>query len=153
MKRTASCLRGAAGAWLICALWMAVIFLASAQTGEASGGQSGALAQMVMDALCALFGAVNLPEETVEWLLRKGAHMAEYAVLFVLSRRAFVRSGALRPGLYALMLCAGYACTDEWHQAFVPGRGPSIRDVMIDTLGALTAWGAYALRDRRMETR
>ena len=30
-----------------------------------------------------------------------------------------------------------YAATDELHQKFVAGRGPSIRDVMIDSMGAL----------------
>jgi VanZ family protein len=28
--------------------------------------------------------------------------------------------------------------TDEYHQSFSPGRTPSVRDVIIDTCGALT---------------
>lgn len=31
-----------------------------------------------------------------------------------------------------------YAASDEFHQSFVPGRGPSIVDVGIDSLGVLT---------------
>lgn len=29
-----------------------------------------------------------------------------------------------------------YACTDEYHQLFVPGRSGQLRDVMIDAVGA-----------------
>lgn len=29
-----------------------------------------------------------------------------------------------------------YAVSDEYHQSFVPGRGPAFRDVLIDTIGA-----------------
>ena len=31
-----------------------------------------------------------------------------------------------------------YAMLDEIHQAFVPGRGALITDVMLDTLGVIT---------------
>ena len=39
--------------------------------------------------------------------------------------------------LLAGFLCAGFAATDEYHQSFVAGRGPSVRDVCIDTFGAM----------------
>ena len=32
-----------------------------------------------------------------------------------------------------------YACTDEIHQLFVPGRGGSIIDVLNDSMGALVS--------------
>ena len=32
------------------------------------------------------------------------------------------------------VLCA-FAGLDEWHQSFVPGRTPSPRDVLIDSIG------------------
>ena len=34
-----------------------------------------------------------------------------------------------------MLIVIGYACTDEFHQLFVPGRSGQITDVMIDTLG------------------
>ena len=68
--------------------------------------------------------------------------MAEYAVLFLLYRRALFLSGARRPGIAALLMSACYAATDEWHQGFVADRNPSPIDVGIDTLGAAIAWGA-----------
>lgn len=37
----------------------------------------------------------------------------------------------------ALGLCILYAASDEFHQSFVPGRGPRVMDIGIDTLGSL----------------
>jgi len=68
---------------------------------------------------------------TWDLVLRKLAHMTEYAVLALLLLRA-TRSYA-----WALALAVGYACTDEFHQTFVRGRHGSPIDVAIDGLGAL----------------
>lgn len=133
-----------AKAWMGALAWMGVIFLMSAMPGEVSGAQSGRLTEWMMSAIAFLFGrdaAAGVPPETLHLLVRKGAHMAEYAILFLLYRRALAKSGARRPGLAALCLCAAYAATDELHQAFVAGRGPSAVDVGIDTLGAAAGWG------------
>ena len=40
--------------------------------------------------------------------------------------------------VYSILLCIIYACSDEFHQTFIQGRSGEIRDVIIDTLGALT---------------
>jgi VanZ family protein len=62
-------------------------------------------------------------------VLRKGAHMTEYAILGLLLLRAI---GGELP---ALALGFGYAITDEIHQHFVRGRHASPVDVIIDTAG------------------
>ena len=66
---------------------------------------------------------------TWDTILRKGAHLAEYAVLGGLLYRALGRE--------ALALAAGiaYAATDELHQYFVRGRHGSPVDVAIDAVG------------------
>lgn len=130
-------------AWLPALLWMGVIFMMSAMPGDASAETSGMLVRLLTGALSFFLGeeavaAVSI--DTIHLLIRKGAHMAEYAVLFLLYRRALKIEGAKRPCLLALMLCAIYASTDELHQAFVADRGPSVVDVGIDTLGAGIAW-------------
>ena len=38
---------------------------------------------------------------------------------------------------YAWIFCILYAMSDEFHQLFVPGRSGEIRDICIDSLGAL----------------
>jgi len=66
-------------------------------------------------------------------LVRKSAHFTEYAVLFWLLLRGPL---ARRPYL-ALSVCIIYAFLDEGHQILVPGRGPSLWDVALDSSGAL----------------
>jgi VanZ family protein len=62
-------------------------------------------------------------------ILRKGAHVTEYAVLGALLYRALGR------GTLALAVGVAYAATDELHQHFVRGRHASPVDLAIDTVG------------------
>ncbi|MBQ4609532.1 MAG: VanZ family protein [Clostridia bacterium] len=133
-----------AAAWFLCAVWMSVIFAMSAMPGDVSGAQSGMIVRLIEGVLLLLPGGADIPQDIVHLIVRKGAHMAEYAVLFALYRRALRLSGARRPGVLALVLCAAYAATDEMHQGFVAGRGPSAMDVVIDTAGAAAMWAAMA---------
>jgi VanZ family protein len=77
---------------------------------------------------------------TWDYVLRKGAHMTEYAILAVLLVRAVERE------LPAFALGVVYAVSDEVHQAFVRGRHASPLDVAIDSVGlalGLLAWRRY----------
>lgn len=135
-------------AWAMVIAWMVVIFAMSAMPGDVSGQQSGTITEIVLSAIRAVRGeeaAAAVDVGLLEHLVRKAAHMAEYAVLFWLSHRALRLSGARRPGLYALLMCAAYAATDELHQVFTEDRGPSPTDVMIDTAGAALAWAAWRI--------
>jgi VanZ family protein len=70
-------------------------------------------------------------------ILRKGAHMTEYAILAALLRRATGSYG------WAFVLAVAYAASDEFHQTFVRGRHDSPIDAGIDAIGAtigLMAW-------------
>ena len=75
----------------------------------------------------------------IQFLIRKAAHLTEYAVLAMLLLRA-VRSGTraafARQAALVLVIVAIYATTDEFHQTFTPSRTASAHDVMIDCLGA-----------------
>lgn len=68
-------------------------------------------------------------------LLRKLAHFTEFACLGAIFSWLF---GMLKrnPG-WALACGFGVACVDETIQRFVPDRGPSLRDVGIDTCGCI----------------
>ncbi|MFL5845055.1 MAG: VanZ family protein [Solirubrobacteraceae bacterium] len=71
-------------------------------------------------------------------VLRKLAHMTEYALLFVLWRHAL-------PGVSpwaAAAIAVGYAITDEVHQHFVEGRHGAPVDVLIDAVGVAAGWAA-----------
>ena len=113
--------------------WMAVIFIMSADSG--SGGHSSYIVRGLAF-LYSCFGfAPPSPEALDIWhsVLRKGAHMGEYAVLYFLSRRCPLGVRG------SFLLCAAYACSDEWHQTFVPNRAGTLADVGIDCMGAFLA--------------
>jgi VanZ family protein len=65
---------------------------------------------------------------TWDTILRKCAHVTEYAVLAFLLRRALSTP-------WAFAAAVGYAVTDEFHQTFVRGRHGAPRDVLIDSIG------------------
>jgi VanZ family protein len=71
-------------------------------------------------------------------ILRKCAHMTEYAILAILLFRA------LGSELPAFLFGLAYAISDEIHQHFVSGRHASPIDVAIDAAGLLL--GLLALR-------
>lgn len=93
--------------WLPVALWAALIFTFSSIPSLDSG-----------------LG-------TWDTVLRKLAHLAEYAVLGALLYRALRREPA------AIALGSLYAVTDEVHQSFVSGRQGSPLDWLIDTVGVV----------------
>ena len=80
------------------------------------------------------------PEDllTAHAVVRKLAHLTEYAVLGVLVLRALDVPGRALGWLIvvSLLCCAGYAALDEFHQTFVPSRTGSPLDVALDTSGA-----------------
>jgi VanZ family protein len=104
--------------------------------GGAASGASGAvslwLPVIVWAAVIFAFSSIpSLGTGLGVWdtILRKGAHMSEYAILGVLLLRALGRE------LPALAVGIGYAISDEIHQHFVRGRHASPVDVLIDTIG------------------
>ncbi len=77
----------------------------------------------------------------------KSAHVAAYALLAILFQHAL--GHGRRRMATALLLTVLYAVSDEFHQSFVPGRGPRATDVLIDLFGgALGLAGLDAFRQR-----
>jgi VanZ family protein len=68
---------------------------------------------------------------TWDTVLRKCAHVTEYAVLAALIVRALGRE------LPAFLAAVAYAATDELHQHFVRGRHASPVDVAVDAVGVM----------------
>jgi VanZ family protein len=120
--------------WLPVAVWMLVIFSASGDSQSVQRSDS---------LLARLLGWIHLYPtssqlEMMRWIIRKGAHLTEYAILAGLCWRALQARFGLRQwsSTRALSICAAYAVTDEIHQSFVKDRNGSAVDVGIDTLGA-----------------
>ncbi len=88
-------------------------------------------------------------------LAKKGGHMLGYALLAAAYLYALAEKKMTRTRLFfSLVLAILYACSDEWHQKFTPGRTSSARDVLIDTTGALIGLATfYAVRMRLLVRR
>jgi len=72
-----------------------------------------------------------------DFLLRKIAHILEFAILSFLLIRALNKEklSIKRIAIYSFIFAIFYALTDEYHQSFVWGRQGSLRDVGIDGIG------------------
>ena len=109
--------------------------------GDASGALSVWLPVIVWAAVIFTFSSIpSLSTGLGGWdtLLRKGAHMTEYAILGGLLLRA------LRRQTPALAAGIAYALSDELHQHFVRGRHAAPLDVLVDAVGV--AVGVYCYR-------
>ncbi|MDD6057125.1 MAG: VanZ family protein [Clostridiales bacterium] len=135
-------------------VWMSVIFAFSAQPGAESGRVSGGVAYRIISTTNRIFGMeLSVSEllrgvQILDYPLRKGAHMTEYAILGALTAAFFASMGrdGKRRYVPALLTAAAYAVTDEIHQLFVPGRTGKLSDVCIDTVGAAVGLlGVYLL--------
>jgi len=111
--------------WLPALLVMLAIFLVSAQPSS------------------------NLPNFAwADRVIKKGGHMVGYAFLAV----SYWRVLGFRPEKRWLAWCFSvlYAVTDEFHQSLVPGRFPSVWDVLVfDNLGALVSLWLWSLYKRQ----
>lgn len=76
-----------------------------------------------------------------DFVLRKIAHITEYAILSILLVNAFfvstVNFKKFKMYFLSFILSMIYAISDELHQYFVPGRFFSITDIFIDSVGAI----------------
>ena len=123
--------------WLPFLLWLGVMFLGS--TDLMSGEHTSRFVVPIL-----LWLKPGMAPKTI-WIIlvvmRKCAHVTEYAILALLLWRA-VRSGSalhMKMSLLfgaVLLASALFAASDEFHQSFVKSRTPSVRDVLLDVAGA-----------------
>jgi len=99
------------------------------------GELSGAFSDWVKSLLSRLF-PMGSEGQTGSGLLRKMAHFTEFTALGMCLGwlHGMLQKGRLRPFLWG----AAAAAVDETIQRFVPDRGPSVKDVCIDSAGVLT---------------
>jgi VanZ family protein len=122
-------------AWLPVVLWMALMFFGS--TDLMSAEQTSRFVTPFLRWLQPGISADAIAH--VHFLVRKTAHLTEYAMLAGLLFRAL--RGWI--GRFWLRAAAAFAPTlaiaaaDEFHQSFVPSRTPSLGDVFIDYAGAV----------------
>jgi VanZ family protein len=106
--------------------------------------------------MAVIFSISSLPNPAPEITARVSdrlLHGVEYGLLAVLLVRALAREGASwgTAVLAAIVLTSLYGASDEYHQAFVPGRISDVGDWIADTIGgAVGALGhGVAMRSRK----
>ena len=107
---------------------MILIFMFSHQTGSESSGLSSQIVLWIQTYL-------NIPIS--EFIVRKAAHMSEYALLTLTLIYGFYKNHypIQKIMIYSLIGTFLYACSDEMHQLFIGGRAGQFTDVLIDTCG------------------
>jgi len=137
--------------WIAVFIWMLLIFKLSAQPATQSSELSRNVTKVIIETIGKVI-PLDIEISTTTDLVsqfnhtvRKFAHGAIYFVLGVLLMNALRASGVenSRGVILALFICVLYAISDEVHQLFVPGRGGQIKDVIIDSFGAVVGIGFY----------
>jgi rSAM/selenodomain-associated transferase 1 len=102
-------------------LLMGIIFWLSHQDRNETLLRTGLLAR-----ICGWFGmdCAWIMQGAKAFYIRKAAHMTEYGLLaFLLLRWLRLHFHFYKAAIYAFLVAVIYACTDEYHQTFVEGRG------------------------------
>lgn len=129
--------------WFLVIGCMATIFNFSSQVAEESKKTSSKVITKIVETVDIRKELTEIQKkkiaEDLTFVVRKGAHFSIYALLGILifllvkeynfsTKRSFITS------ITASFI---YACSDEFHQTFVSGRSGEVRDVLIDTVGAI----------------
>ena len=132
---------------VLVALMCLLIFMFSAQSSGESSMTSGRITGLVLKIFFPGLSEQSYytqykVSDAVSTIIRKGAHFSEYAILAQLTFQLLLVLPRPRKdiicALCGFLFAAMYAASDEFHQSFVPGRAMMARDVLIDSLGALT---------------
>ena len=129
--------------------WAALIWTFSTESFSAAG-----TSRILLPLLRWLFPHADAG--TLEWVhfvIRKCGHIGEYlffSLLLLRGIRAGRREWKWTWAVAAVAMAAVYAALDEFHQSFVPSRGASALDALLDTCSAaLTQVGAWLWSRRR----
>lgn len=144
---------------------MYVITVFSSQTGEVSGNLSYEISFEIVETeneildLGLSTDELAFQADSIHFYVRKAAHVTEYLLLAIAMSFPLYVYGVR--GIFLMLLsgviCVSFAGFDEYHQSFVAGRGPAVRDVLIDSGGILAGilmvqafcWSTLHNPDRR----
>nr|WP_312579430.1 VanZ family protein [Sedimentibacter sp.] len=139
--------------WIPVLLWMVLIFSLSAQPSYQSNGLSKNVTRIIIDIIGRIIpidievSTVNDAGIQLNHIVRKLGHFFEYLILGILVINALKKYGHKNSRIlsYSIIICVLYASSDEIHQLFVPGRGGQVKDVIIDSFGAMSGILIYEI--------
>ncbi len=126
-----------------------MIFYFSGQTGN----ESSTLSKKVTEEIVLVIDHITdndwseeelgIRIEEYEHYVRKAAHMTEYAIfaISVMLPLRFCGFKGAKLFFLAMLICCGFAASDEFHQLYVGGRAGTFKDVCIDSIGACIGCG------------
>jgi len=128
--------------WIAAILWLVVIAIES--SALLSAHNTG---RILYPLLHFLFGVDRTHFGYWHFYIRKTGHVVGYGTLSILLFRAWRATlpapnhlrWTMRWANIAILGTALVASLDEWHQAFIPSRTGSLRDVILDTSAAIAA--------------
>jgi VanZ family protein len=142
-------------AWIPTLLWLCILALFSSDTFSAEHTGS-----ILMNVLHALFGSrFDEQFQQIHFLIRKSAHFCSYGFLGALAFFSWRATLPARPrwtfrwSILALLLAVTAAGLDEFHQSFIASRTSSLRDILLDLVGAIFFQLAIAIWMGWRETR
>lgn len=121
-------------------IWMSFIFSMSNQPANISKELSKNIENLLNRTPIIgniLSDILNSPNS--QFIVRKSAHVILFCLLSILCFIVIyeIKKNAKLSTLISLSITFIYACIDEIHQLFIPGRGSQIKDVLIDSIGAI----------------
>lgn len=130
---------------LMIVLWLGVIFSFSSKNGTQSSKSSGRVTKAVISVCYPAYDTLSEKHQekifgNFNFFIRKAAHFMEYFMLSVLVTSLIMTFDKkdFSAIIFAAIICAALAAGDEVHQGFVSGRNPAVKDVVIDTFGAVS---------------
>ena len=111
--------------------WVCVIFMLSLQEGDVSSNLRNNIVQDIIGEQDNINDVNSF--SAIKTIVRKSAHVTEYAILAILL--CFNITKTKYRYIFVLLTGICVASTDEFIQTFVEGRGGSVTDVFIDSIG------------------
>ena len=131
--------------WLLVIAWTGILFFFSSQTATESTVLSGDTIRALLTIFKPEFLTMTALQQTqlvasLQHIVRNTAHFLSYFLLAVLCMTALCYHNFKnrQQAAITLLLCMGYALTDETHQLFVAGRAFELTDLGLDLGGTLT---------------
>lgn len=127
--------------------FMVIIFLFSSQNVNQSLSVSNRVSEVLVDFINFINPSANL--DVQNFSIRKKAHFFIYFILAIVTLNLLskTKAGKIEAIIITIFICVCFAIFDEIHQGFVPGRGPQLSDVKIDSKGAFLGICVYSVID------
>lgn len=131
--------------WALVVSWMVLIFCLSHQPATQSNGLSTGITEKAIKTIEKIAPNLDVDIRSFNHIIRKNEHFFSYLILGILVSNGVMSNQPVskRNFILALSICVLYAISDEVHQLFIPGRSGQIKDVFIDSAGAVVGILGY----------